>query len=121
MTIFPTTLSSVRAFLGGGFTSKRGVFGKAGKLNSMLSVTYGPTSDLCYSGGADGRVYHWRGSTLTKTVAAHKGPVYAMQRVEKASGRGYALLHNIMQWDTNVLSMADAYLSTHTYAQLRLH
>lgn len=27
---------------GGGFTSKRGVFGKAGKLNSMLSVTYGP-------------------------------------------------------------------------------
>ena len=68
---------------GGGFTSKRGVFGKAGKLNSMLSVTYGPSAELCYSGGADGRVYHWRGSTLSKAVDAHKGPVYAMQRVEK--------------------------------------
>lgn len=74
--------------VGGGFTSKRGVFGKVGKLTSMLSVTYGHATDLCYSGGADGRVYHWRGSTLVKKVDAHKGPVFAMQRVEKVRGRG---------------------------------
>ncbi len=51
----------------------------------MLSVTYGTDPDLCYSGGADGRVYHWRGSTLSKTVEAHTGPVYAVQRVEKVN------------------------------------
>jgi len=70
---------------GGGFTSKRGIFGKAGKLTTMLSVTYGTAADLCYSGGVDGRVYHWRSSMLVKTVQAHKGPIYAMQRVEKVT------------------------------------
>ena len=54
-----------------------------GKLTSMLSVSYGHTPELCYSGGADGRVYHWKGSTLVRRVEAHKGPVFAMQRVEK--------------------------------------
>lgn len=56
-----------------------------GKLTSMLSLSYGSAPDICYSGGADGRVYHWKGSTLRRTVESHKGPVYAMQRVEKAS------------------------------------
>ena len=59
------------------------MFGKVGKLTSMLSVTYGTSADLCYSGGADGRVYHWHGSTLSKAIEAHKGPVFAVQRVEK--------------------------------------
>ena len=49
----------------------------------MLSVTYGHSAEMCYSGGADGRVYHWKGSTLAEKVDAHKGPVFAVQRVEK--------------------------------------
>lgn len=49
----------------------------------MLCVAYGAEEGQCYSGGADGRIYHWRGSTLTATVEAHKGPVFAIRRVEK--------------------------------------
>ena len=70
--------------VGGGFTSKRGVFGKKGKPTTMLCVEYG-AEGVCFTGGADGHIYHWNGSTLTKTVEGHKGPVFAMQRVEKVS------------------------------------
>ena len=49
----------------------------------MLCVAYGSSEGLCYSGGADGLVYHWSGSTLASTVEAHKGPVFAVQKVEK--------------------------------------
>jgi len=49
----------------------------------MLCVAYGSGDGLCYSGGADGLVYHWNGSTLACTVDAHKGPVFAMEKVEK--------------------------------------
>ena len=68
---------------GGGFTSKRGVFGKAGKLTTMLCVAFGGEGGQCFTGGASGLVYHWSGSSLRKTVEAHKGPVFAIQRVEK--------------------------------------
>ena len=68
---------------GGGFTSKRGVFGKAGKLTTMLCVAFGAGEGQCFTGGATGLVYHWRGSTLSKTVEAHKGPIFAIQKVEK--------------------------------------
>lgn len=76
-------MSHTHSLSGGGFTSKRGVFGKAGKLGTMLCVAYGSGDGLCYSGGADGLVYHWNGSTLACTVDAHKGPVFAMEKVEK--------------------------------------
>ncbi len=68
---------------GGGFTSKRGLFGKVGKLSSMMSVCYGMSVDMCYSGGVDGKIYHWIHNTLKRTVPAHKGPVYAVHRVDK--------------------------------------
>ena len=69
--------------LGGGFTSKRGVFGRASRPVTMLCITYGTVDGQSYSGGADGRVYHWNGNTLRASVEAHKGPVFAVQRVEK--------------------------------------
>ena len=68
---------------GGGFTSKRGVFGRTSRPVTMLCITYGTTEGRSYSGGADGRVYHWDGNTLRASVEAHKGPVFAVQRVEK--------------------------------------
>ena len=68
---------------GGGFTSKRGVFGKAGKLTTMLCVAFGVGEGQCFTGGASGLIYHWTGSTLSKTVEAHKGPIFAIQKVEK--------------------------------------
>ena len=74
---------------GGGFTSKRGVFGKAGRANTtMLCVAFGVTPGCCFTGGADGQFYHWEGSSLARAVPGHKGPVFALQRVEKVSGCG---------------------------------
>lgn len=69
--------------VGGGFTSKRGIFGKKGKPTTMLCIEYGTGDGQSFTGGADGHVYHWKGSTLAKTIEAHKGPVFALQRVEK--------------------------------------
>lgn len=68
---------------GGGFTSKRGIFGKVSKLTTMLCVAFGVEEGQCFTGGATGLVYHWVGSSLRKTVDAHKGPIFAVQRVEK--------------------------------------
>ena len=69
--------------LGGGFTSKRGVFGKAGPSTTMLCVVFDKERDKAHSGGANGLVYHWTGNRLTGTVRAHQGPVFAMLAVEK--------------------------------------
>lgn len=49
----------------------------------MLSVTFSAEGDRCFSGGADGKIYHWSQYSLTDVVEGHKGPVFALQRVEK--------------------------------------
>jgi WD40 repeat protein len=68
---------------GGGLTSKRGIFGRKEKQCTMLCVVYGRSSGHTYTGGSDGRVYHWEGNSLLTAVDAHKGPLFAMQAVEK--------------------------------------
>ena len=70
---------------GGGFTSKRGTFGSAGKQETMLCVTYGRNSELVYSGGSSGKVYVWQAHALKSTIQAHEGPVFAMQILEKVT------------------------------------
>ncbi|KAI1886389.1 hypothetical protein AGOR_G00213510 [Albula goreensis] len=68
---------------GGGLTFKRGVFGALGKLETMMSVCYGRTEDLVFSGAATGDVYIWKDTTLLKTIKAHDGPVFAMYSLDK--------------------------------------
>lgn len=70
-------------FLGGGFTSKRGIFGKLGKPITMLSAAYGGSEEQCFTGGADGKVYEWNRTNCVNVVDAHKGPVFVVQPVEK--------------------------------------
>lgn len=68
---------------GGGFTSKRGIFGNVAKQDTMLCATYGKTADTVYSGGTSGKVFVWEGNTLKETIEAHKGTVMAIQTLEK--------------------------------------
>lgn len=75
-------LSSV-CIAGGGFTSKRGTFGTTGKLETMMSVSYGRIEDLVFSGAATGDIYIWKDTLLLKTVKAHDGPVFAMHALDK--------------------------------------
>ncbi|XP_030877785.1 echinoderm microtubule-associated protein-like 6, partial [Leptonychotes weddellii] len=68
---------------GGGFTSKRGIFGSAGKLETMMCVSYGRMEDLVFSGAATGDIFIWKDILLLKTVKAHDGPVFAMYALDK--------------------------------------
>jgi len=70
-------------FLGGGLTSKRGIFGKKGESTTMLCVAFDKQQDVSHSGGANGFIYHWQSNMLTGTVKGHQGPVFAMLAVEK--------------------------------------
>lgn len=49
----------------------------------MLCVCYGQSEEQSFTGGADGRVYKWDKCNLAGAIEAHKGPVFALQPVEK--------------------------------------
>ena len=52
---------------GNSLTSKRGIFGKAGDLQTILCVTSGP-NQLTYSGAMNGDILVWRDNNLEKTI-----------------------------------------------------
>lgn len=62
---------------------KRGIFGSLGKLETMMSVCYGRTDELVFSGAATGDIYVWKEPMLLKTIKAHDGPVFAMYSLDK--------------------------------------
>ena len=49
----------------------------------MLCLAFGKSQDIVYSGGSDGNVFVWSGTTLQKTVKAHEGPLFAMHSLDK--------------------------------------
>lgn len=65
---------------GSGFTAKRGVFGKAGKLDTMLSIEFGANGEV-YTGAQNGQVYVWDNNKLLRTIRLHQGPVFALFQV----------------------------------------
>lgn len=72
----------VRLQAGNGFTGKRGVFGSAGKSDTMLSISFGPDGGVTFTGAQNGGVYVWHGTRLTHVVAnAHAGPVFVLKQV----------------------------------------
>lgn len=62
---------------------QRGVFGNLGKLETMMSVCYGRTDELVFSGASTGDIYVWKEPVLLKTIKAHDGPVFAMYSLDK--------------------------------------
>ena len=50
---------------------------------TMLCAAYGQSEVQCFTGGADGKVYHWNKNSLVTTVEAHQGPVFVVQAAEK--------------------------------------
>ncbi|XP_071235743.1 echinoderm microtubule-associated protein-like 6 isoform X1 [Salvelinus alpinus] len=68
---------------GGGLMFQRGIFGNLGKLETMMSVCYGRTDELVFSGAATGDIYVWKEPVLLKTIKAHDGPVFAMYSLDK--------------------------------------
>ncbi|XP_047191015.1 echinoderm microtubule-associated protein-like 6 isoform X1 [Scophthalmus maximus] len=68
---------------GGGLTFRRGAFRSVGRPETMMSVCYGRSDALVFTGAATGDVYVWREPLLLKTVKAHDGPVFAMFSLDK--------------------------------------
>ena len=68
---------------GGGFTSNRGTFGNVAKQCDMMCLAFGKSAEMCMSGGSDGNIFIWSGTTLQKVVKAHEGPVFAMHSLDK--------------------------------------
>ncbi|KAI3380118.1 hypothetical protein SNEBB_001204 [Seison nebaliae] len=63
---------------GGGLLSKRGLFGRTAKIDSILCVAFGNDNENCYTGGSNGSIYVWQKKKLQKTIKAHKGPCFAI-------------------------------------------
>lgn len=52
---------------GNALTSKNGVFGKVGEIQTQLCLAFGP-DDMTYSGTLSGDVYCWKENTLMRVV-----------------------------------------------------
>ena len=74
--------------VGSGFTSKRGIFGRKGKIDTMLSLAFTPDGQTL-SGSAGGQVCIWTGNTLTSTVKVHDGPVFSIFHVVPRDVEGH--------------------------------
>ena len=68
---------------GNSFTSKRGIFGKLGKVETMLCLTFG-SDGKTYTGSASGKICVWEENQLVRVVNAQKGPMFAIHALEQA-------------------------------------
>lgn len=73
---------------GSGFTSKRGIFGRKGKIDTMLALAFTPDGQTL-SGSAGGQVCIWTGNTLINTVKVHDGPVFSIFHVVPRDEEGH--------------------------------
>ena len=46
----------------------KGIFGKAGEIQTMLCLAFGP-EDITYSGALNGDIYVWKGKNLSSVIA----------------------------------------------------
>ncbi|KAL3875087.1 hypothetical protein ACJMK2_038022 [Sinanodonta woodiana] len=68
---------------GNALTPKKGIFGKAGEIQTILCLAFGP-EDTTYSGTLGGDVYVWKGTNLSRVVqAAHSGAIYTMNSADE--------------------------------------
>ena len=64
-------------------TSKRGTFGKIGKAETMMCITYPKNAGIIVSGATSGFIYLWHDEVLKSTIQGHQGPVFAIHALEK--------------------------------------
>jgi WD40 repeat protein len=57
---------------------KKGVTGGKGEITSHLCGAFGVEPGEFFSGGSNGHIYCWAGSSLLRTVSAHTGPVFTI-------------------------------------------
>ncbi|XP_024149583.1 echinoderm microtubule-associated protein-like 6 isoform X1 [Oryzias melastigma] len=76
------------ALCGNALTPKRGIFGKAGDLQTILCVA-SAKEDITYSGALNGDVYVWKGLNLIRTVqSAHGAGIFSLFSCEEGFATG---------------------------------
>lgn len=64
------------------------MFRSVGRPETMMSVCYGRSEALVFTGATTGDVYVWKEPLLLKTVKAHDGPVFTMFSLDKVRRKG---------------------------------
>uniref|UniRef100_A0A4W3H8Y1 EMAP like 5 n=1 Tax=Callorhinchus milii TaxID=7868 RepID=A0A4W3H8Y1_CALMI len=73
---------------GNALTSKRGVFGKTGDLQTILCLA-SARDEITYSGALNGDIYVWKGINLIRTVqGAHGSGIFSMNNCEEGFATG---------------------------------
>lgn len=57
---------------GNALTAKKGIFGKAGEIQTILCLSFAP-NDVTYSGTLSGDVYVWSGNNLQRVIQGAHG------------------------------------------------
>ena len=68
---------------GGAFTSNRATYGNVAKLDTMVSLAFGSSVEICFTGSLGGLIYCWKGNKLERVVQAHSGPCYAIHSLDR--------------------------------------
>ncbi|XP_038072339.1 echinoderm microtubule-associated protein-like 6 [Patiria miniata] len=85
---------------GNSLSAKKGVFGKAGEIQTMLCLTFGP-NDITYSGTLSGDVYVWAGNNLQRVIQnAHGSGIYTIDACDEGFATG-SRDSCIRLWDTD--------------------
>ncbi|XP_033122529.1 echinoderm microtubule-associated protein-like 6 [Anneissia japonica] len=86
--------------LGNSLTFKKGIFGKAGELQTILCIAFAE-GDVTFSGTMSGDVYIWSGNNLQRTIPdAHQSSIYTMLPSEDGYSTG-GRDGTIRLWDTD--------------------
>ncbi|KAL5008221.1 hypothetical protein ScPMuIL_013802 [Solemya velum] len=73
---------------GNALTPKKGIFGKAGEIQTLLTIAFGPDG-VTYAGSLSGDLYVWRENILERVIpGAHNGPIYTLDMADEGYASG---------------------------------
>ncbi|XP_072031189.1 echinoderm microtubule-associated protein-like 6 isoform X3 [Amphiura filiformis] len=73
---------------GNSMTAKKGIFGKAGEIQTILCLSFAP-NDVTYSGTLSGDVYVWSGNNLQRVIQnAHGAGIFTMDMSDEGYSTG---------------------------------
>eukprot|EP00051_Salpingoeca_urceolata_P007134 m.94665 g.94665 ORF g.94665 m.94665 type:complete len:1961 (-) comp15130_c0_seq1:316-6198(-) len=104
---------------GNTLSSKRGIFGKTGEVQTQLCIAFGPNRTT-YTGTLNGDIFKWRENNLIATIPqAHSGAIFSLH--QSASGYATGSADGVVRlWDPEFMPLraVDLVSSSIGYADL---
>ncbi|XP_033734062.1 echinoderm microtubule-associated protein-like 6 [Pecten maximus] len=74
---------------GNSLTSRKGVFGKAGEIQTIMCLAFSCSDNTTYSGTMSGDIYIWKENNLDRVIQeAHKGAIYSLDHADEGFATG---------------------------------